>query len=88
LRGHALLCNRTCANTCGMADGGGSRFAGAVLLGDLDDFVAPSQACVNPLFADGVNGASTVDSRTMDVDVGEVVYVLAGKNGGAQGVYG
>lgn len=26
-------------------------FAGAVMLGDLDDFIAPSQACVNPLFA-------------------------------------
>lgn len=26
-------------------------FAGAVMLGDLDDFIVPSQACVNPLFA-------------------------------------
>jgi iron only hydrogenase large subunit-like protein len=28
-----------------------SGFASAVLLGDLNDFIAPSQACVNPLFA-------------------------------------
>lgn len=25
-------------------------FAGAVMLTDLDDFIAPSQACTNPLF--------------------------------------
>lgn len=29
---------------------GVSRFAGAVMLGGLDDFIAPSQSCVNPLF--------------------------------------
>ena len=27
------------------------QFAGKVILGDLDDFIAPSQSCVNPLFA-------------------------------------
>lgn len=25
--------------------------AGTVMLGDLDDFINPSQSCVNPLFA-------------------------------------
>ena len=27
-------------------------FAGTVMLGDLDDFIVPAQACVNPLFTD------------------------------------
>jgi hypothetical protein len=27
-------------------------FAGSVILGDLDDFIAPSQSCVNPLFTE------------------------------------
>lgn len=33
------------------------KFAGAVVLGDLSDFIEPSQACVNPLFAADVNAA-------------------------------
>ena len=27
------------------------KFAGSVMLGDLNDFIEPAQACVNPLFA-------------------------------------
>ena len=27
-------------------------FSGAALLADLDDFIAPSQSCVNPLFTE------------------------------------
>lgn len=27
------------------------KFAGSVILGDLSDFIEPTQACVNPLFA-------------------------------------
>jgi hypothetical protein len=27
----------------------------SVFIGDLDDFLAPSQSCVNPLFKDDVN---------------------------------
>ena len=37
------------------------RFSSAVLLGDLSDFIAPSQACVNPLFATDVNAAATAE---------------------------
>lgn len=31
------------------------KFASGVVLGDLNDFIEPSQACVNPLFAADVN---------------------------------
>jgi hypothetical protein len=55
----------------GMAEG---MFAGAVMLGGLDDFVTPSQACVNPLFASSVNGVA-LDSAGTDLDAGVVVYV-------------
>lgn len=43
-----------------MAAGDVSRFAGAVVLGDLNDFVAPSQACVNPIIASDVANANDV----------------------------
>jgi iron only hydrogenase large subunit-like protein len=33
-------------------------FAGSVMLGDLDDFINPSQSCINPLFSDDVNKAA------------------------------
>lgn len=33
-------------------------FAGSVMLGDLNDFITPSQACVNPLFLDDKNKSS------------------------------
>lgn len=36
--------------------------AGTVMLGDLDDFIAPAQACVNPLFADAVNAKPVADA--------------------------
>ncbi len=66
-----------------MADG---RFAGAVMLGGLDDFVTPSQACVNPLFAPAVNAKSgstvTLDVASTDADAGEVVYVQGVQQGG------
>lgn len=32
-----------------------NKFASGVVLGDLSDFIEPSQACVNPLFASEVN---------------------------------
>ena len=35
------------------------KFAGSVMLGDLDDFITPAQSCVNPMFADEVNSMST-----------------------------
>jgi hypothetical protein len=35
----------------GRMSGPPPRFSSSVLLGDLNDFIAPSQACVNPLFA-------------------------------------
>ena len=35
------------------------RFSAAVLLGDLNDFIVPAQACVNPLFAPEVNAAAS-----------------------------
>lgn len=35
-----------------------SGFAASVVLGELDDFIEPSQACVNPLFASEVNEAA------------------------------
>ena len=28
------------------------------MLGDLNDFIVPAQSCVNPLFADAVNGGA------------------------------
>ena len=34
------------------------RFGSAVVLGDLDDFLAPTQACVNPLFVEGQKSAA------------------------------
>lgn len=41
-----------------MADAGDpTRFAGAVMLGDLDDFAMPTQACVNPLIVADVADA-------------------------------
>lgn len=45
---------------------GGSRFAGAVLLGDLDDIIAPSQSCVNPLFTSGTETAPSEASAAVD----------------------
>lgn len=45
-----------------------SRFGSAVVLGDLDDFLAPTQACVNPLFVEGQQSASVAsDDATPDV---------------------
>ena len=45
-------------------------FSGAALLADLDDFIAPSQSCVNPLFTDaaaapraGVGGGAAAAPR-------------------------
>ncbi len=35
------------------------------MLGDLNDYIVPAQSCVNPLFADQVNGAaSSLDEGT------------------------
>lgn len=31
---------------------GNVQFAGSVMLGDLNDFIAPSTTCVNPVFAE------------------------------------
>jgi iron only hydrogenase large subunit-like protein len=39
---------------------------GSVILGDLNDFLAPSQACVNPLFADAVNKAKPNAAKGID----------------------
>ena len=42
----------------------------SVFLGDLDDFIAPAQACVNPLFASGAKGGVQ-----LDVDEGVNVFL-------------
>jgi len=33
-----------------------SKFSGAVMLGDLDDYIAPSQACIKPVEVESVGG--------------------------------
>jgi hypothetical protein len=38
--------------------------AGSVMLGDLNDFIAPSQACVNPLFAGPAKKGSSGEGGT------------------------
>ena len=43
-------------------------FAGSVMLGDLNDFIAPSQSCVNPLFAVPSSSASTSASTATSGD--------------------
>ena len=48
-----------------------SRFGSAVVLGDLDDFLAPTQACVNPLFVEGQQSTS-VASADATPDVAQV----------------
>jgi hypothetical protein len=61
-----------------MAQRSSGYFAGAVMLGDLDDFIAPSQACVNPLFfapkkpeiaAPGVLDAKATARVSLDSDL-------------------
>ena len=39
-------------------------FAGSVMLGDLNDFIAPSQSCVNPLFAVPSSSSSASSSAS------------------------
>ena len=51
-----VCCSVATLEAAGMADHSG--FAGAVVLGDLDDFIAPSQSCVNPIIATDVADAS------------------------------
>ena len=56
----------TLTQTTAMAAQDVSRFAGAVVLGDLNDFVAPSQACVNPIIASDIATANeTLDAESM-----------------------
>lgn len=52
-------------------DGDKTKFAGSVVLGDLDDFVSPSQACVNPIFADDVKRAEELLDHEGDTEMNE-----------------
>lgn len=38
--------------------------AGSVMLGDLDDFIAPGQSCVNPIFNKTPSAAAAPDARS------------------------
>jgi len=41
-------------------------FGGSVILGNLDDFIAPSQACVNPIFTQPRNNSGKDDGTSTD----------------------
>ncbi len=54
-------------------------FASKVMLGDLDDFIIPSQACTNPLFTEtGGNqtGAAKISLDVDDMFGGFVTYLI------------
>ena len=48
------------------------KFAGSVMLGDLNDFIAPAQACVNPLFAG--DSAATKDKGAAKISLDSGIF--------------
>ena len=46
-------------------------FSGRVLLGDLDDFIAPTQVCTTGLFSDNPNNAKSSRQLVMEDDFNE-----------------
>ena len=48
-----------------------SLFSGKVLLGDLDDFIAPAQACSTGLFSDNPNNTANTRTLIMEDDLNE-----------------
>lgn len=48
-----------------------SYFSGKVLLGDLDDFIAPAQACSTGLFSDSGSSTHRGAQLVMEDDLGE-----------------
>ena len=48
-----------------------SYFSGKVLLGDLDDFIAPAQACSTGLFSDSGTSTHRGAQLVMEDDLGE-----------------
>ena len=45
-----------------------SGFGSSVVLGDLSDYISPSQACVNPIFSENVNKRKKKEGNVEDVD--------------------
>ena len=48
-----------------------SQFSGKVLLGDLDDFIAPSQTCVTGVFSTSPSTSGGKTQLVMEDDFGE-----------------
>ena len=48
-----------------------SYFSGKVLLGDLDDFIAPAQACSTGLFSDSGSSSTRGAQLVMEDDLDE-----------------
>lgn len=48
-----------------------SYFSGKVLLGDLDDFIAPAQACTTGLFGDSNSSSTHGAQLVMEDDLDE-----------------
>ena len=53
-----------------------SLFSGKVLLGDLDDFIAPAQACTTGLFSSNPTKTQLVMEDDLDEGFG---YILSSK---------
>ncbi|RQM23168.1 hypothetical protein B5M09_010681 [Aphanomyces astaci] len=49
----------------------------SVFLGDLDDFIAPSQACVNPLFLTGKDKSKEPTQVNLDSDIYSGIHQVA-----------
>lgn len=47
-----------------------SKFGSSVMLGDLDDFIGPSQACVNPILPTAGAERAASGGATISLDSG------------------
>lgn len=60
-----------CSETPSIVKSGQMSFSGRVLLGDLDDFIAPAQVCTTGLFSDNPNNAKSSRQLVMEDDFNE-----------------
>ena len=61
----------TGSETPSIVKSGQMSFSGRVLLGDLDDFIAPAQVCTTGLFSDNPNNVKSSRQLVMEDDFNE-----------------